>query len=195
MMGLTLTVTCVSETMVFYCMGHIQQRIGLDACFHICFLAFAVRLLGYILLSWLNLSPWAVLPLELLHGITFGMTWSVGTTKSALIAPPGLESTSQSAFQGLMFGLGHGIGGSVSGLLYRSFLGQRAVFGMALCVICLGWVGTSVAGMLVSTPRYTHGCAETLSSEKSTHYTRVPVQDIQLQDLSSRQIADNGQSC
>ncbi len=45
-----------------------------------------------------------MLPVELLHGITFASGWGAGTTHSRHIAPPGLAATMQGIFQGLYFG-------------------------------------------------------------------------------------------
>ena len=111
LMGLTLTFTCIAETAVFYWTGAIVRALGLDRCFHLCFAAFLLRLGCYATLAaWP--SPWCVLPVELLHGLTFGLTWSAGTAKCAAIAPPGLEATTQSAFQGLIFGVGASTSGT-----------------------------------------------------------------------------------
>ena len=43
-------------------------------------------------------TPWAVLPIELLHGITFGCAWAAGTLYCSRIAPRGLEATTQALF-------------------------------------------------------------------------------------------------
>ena len=45
-------------------------------------------------LPWFG-SPWAVLPVELLHGITFACGWGAGTINCKRIAPPGLGATMQ----------------------------------------------------------------------------------------------------
>jgi MFS_1 like family len=144
LMGLTLTVTCIAETLIFFYASSIMHFLGLDGCFHLCFFAFLVRLGSYATLSHWK-SPWAVLPVELLHGITFGLTWSAGTAKSALIAPPGLEATTQSAFQGFLFGLGYGMGGLMAGRKYH-LNGPEAVFKSAFLVVALGWMLTTGIG-------------------------------------------------
>ena len=43
-------------------------------------------------------NPWAVLPIELLHGVTFGCAWAAGTLYCSRIAPRGLEATTQALF-------------------------------------------------------------------------------------------------
>src|SRR6185312_16131952 len=142
--GLTLSVTCVAETAVFYFAGAILRTLGLDAAFHLCFAAFLLRLGCYATLaSWP--SPWCVLPVELLHGLTFALTWAAGTARCAALAPPGLEATTQSVFQGLLFGVGHGVGGLVGGQVYQS-RGPAQVYSLAFVVVATGWAATAVAG-------------------------------------------------
>ena len=45
---------------------------------------------------------WAVLLFQTLHGLTFGLYWTVGTTCAAECAPKGLEATLQGAFTTLV---------------------------------------------------------------------------------------------
>lgn len=40
-------------------------------------------------------TPWLVLPLETLQGLTFGMAYCTGTVNCKRIAPPHLRSTTQ----------------------------------------------------------------------------------------------------
>lgn len=55
------------------------------------FLPFIPRLAYYSVL----VEPWAVLPIELLHGVTFGCGWTAGTVHAGRIAPPGMAATMQ----------------------------------------------------------------------------------------------------
>jgi hypothetical protein len=56
--------------------------------------ATALRLALYGLLP-LAGNPWAVLPVELLHGVTFGLGWGAATAASTRLAPPHLAATMQ----------------------------------------------------------------------------------------------------
>lgn len=40
-----------------------------------------------------------MLPIELLHGVTFGLAWAASTINCKRISPPGLETTTQAIFQ------------------------------------------------------------------------------------------------
>lgn len=61
-----------------------------------------VRSLGYAMLT----SAWWVLPLEFLHGLTFGAMWAAGVQHTSNIAPRSLEATAQTVFAGLYNGAG-----------------------------------------------------------------------------------------
>lgn len=137
LMGLTLTVTCVSETIVFYYAQTIIQILGLSTSMHVCFLAFFVRLIAYSTMQFWS-SVWFVLFVEVLHGVTFGLTWSVGTQKSKILSPKGLEATTQSVFQGLLFGVGYGVGGYIAGNIYA--IVPVAAFIVEACILLIGWM-------------------------------------------------------
>eukprot|EP01034_Spumella_vulgaris_P045174 gene45174-56252_t len=79
--------------------------------------AFVVRFVYYSLL----VEPWAVLPCEILHGLTFATTWNVSCTYASEISPPGCHSTMQSLLEGLHWGIGSGLGALIGGFLYDSF--------------------------------------------------------------------------
>ena len=46
-----------------------------------------------------------MLPIELLHGVTFGLAWATGTAHCSKISPPGLETTTQAIFQAMALAL------------------------------------------------------------------------------------------
>ncbi len=136
LMGLTLTVTCISETIVFYYAQRIIQILGLSKSMHVCFLAFLIRLAAYSTMQYWS-SVWLVLFVEVLHGVTFGLTWSVGTQKSKFLSPKGLEATTQSIFQGLLFGVGYGLGGACAGSVYQIW--PSATFVVEASILVVGW--------------------------------------------------------
>ena len=87
-------VTCAAEIPVFFYIGKVMKVTGILLMLHLSLAGFVVRLLCYWVLAWWG-SPWWVLPVELLHGITFGCAWAAGTEYSSKIAPAGLEVTAQ----------------------------------------------------------------------------------------------------
>lgn len=144
LMGLTLTVTCISETIVFYYAQKIIQIIGLSKAIHVCFLAFLIRLAAYSTMQYWS-SVWLVLFVEILHGVTFGLTWSVGTQKSKLLSPKGLEATTQSIFQGLLFGVGYGLGGACAGSVYQIW--PSATFIVEASILVVGWTISCISSV------------------------------------------------
>jgi len=157
LMGLTLTVTCISETMVFYYAQPIIQILGLSKSMHVCFLAFLIRLVAYSTMQYWS-TVWLVLFVEILHGVTFGLTWSVGTQKSKLLSPKGLEATTQSIFQGLLFGVGYGLGGACAGSVYQIW--PSATFVVEAAILVIGWLISSISSLYVesgdASPRLKH---------------------------------------
>lgn len=95
LLGLSLTVTCIAEVPVFRMLSWLMCRLGgPDALIDLCLGAYVLRMLLYALLPRLG-SPWWVLLIEGLHGLTFGAGWGAGCEKSKALAPPGLEATQQ----------------------------------------------------------------------------------------------------
>ena len=82
-----------------------------------------VRSFSYVSMT----APWQLLLVSLLHGPTFALMWVAGVAYSAEIAPPGLGTTAQSVFAGLVMGLGSTLGALFGGLLYDS-MGPESVF-------------------------------------------------------------------
>eukprot|EP00195_Chlamydomonas_chlamydogama_P009612 CAMPEP_0202895978 /NCGR_PEP_ID=MMETSP1392-20130828/5071_1 /ASSEMBLY_ACC=CAM_ASM_000868 /TAXON_ID=225041 /ORGANISM="Chlamydomonas chlamydogama, Strain SAG 11-48b" /LENGTH=574 /DNA_ID=CAMNT_0049581183 /DNA_START=53 /DNA_END=1777 /DNA_ORIENTATION=- len=144
LMGLTLTITCMAEAPVFHFQGRLIKWLGSpDALLDICLAAYVTRLLGYAALPWTP-SPWFVLLIEPLHGLTFACGWGAGCEKSKALAPPGLEATLQGAFQALYFGLGYGTGALLGGIVSEKF-GFQVLYASGACLVGVGWL-IAVAG-------------------------------------------------
>jgi len=127
--GLCLALTCVSEIPAFYFAGNILRRFGTAAVIQVALGTYVVRFVYYALLT----TPWAVLPAELMHGITYALSWAACTDYAAHIAPPGLGATVQGTLAGVHWGLGQAVGAALGGLAY-DHLGPRASFGVAAAV-------------------------------------------------------------
>lgn len=74
--------------------GAVLKRLSPEALLNMALAATALRLSLYGLLP-LAGNPWAVLPVELLHGVTFGLGWGAATASSTRLAPPHLTATMQ----------------------------------------------------------------------------------------------------
>ncbi|XP_033743348.1 major facilitator superfamily domain-containing protein 6-like [Pecten maximus] len=111
--GLCLLVSCTVETPVLFLSGYIIKKFSHLFCLYSVFLAYALRFFFYSLLP----NAWFVLPIEVLHSITFGLMWAASTSYASIISPPGMSATVQGIISGLHFGFGKGIGSIITGLI------------------------------------------------------------------------------
>ena len=117
LMGLALCFTCLSEVVVFAKEKAIKRALSTRWSVSLILLCYALRQWFYAALPALA-NPWTVLPVQLLHGITFGLYWSVGNAFVHEIAPRGLNSAIMGVFGGCNSGGGF-LGALGGGMLYR----------------------------------------------------------------------------
>lgn len=101
-MGLTLTLTSVAEVPFMFFATKLIERLGHRGVFVLTLFCYTVRFAGYSLLQ----NPWLVLPIELLHGVTYGALWPACTSYINLITPDNMLTTMQSITFGIKCGLG-----------------------------------------------------------------------------------------
>jgi PPP family 3-phenylpropionic acid transporter len=123
LMGLSLSISTLSELPIFFFSDRLIARWGARGLLLIAMGAYALRLLA---LSLAN-AAWMILPLQLLHGLTFSAMWTAGVSYSNQIAPPGLGATAQGLFSGVKLGVGAAAGAFAGGLLYQA-IGLSATF-------------------------------------------------------------------
>ena len=128
LMGLALLFTCIPEVPVFFHEKKIKEFLGLDRSMLLILVAYVFRQLGYASLKSFG-SPWFVLPLQLLHGITYGLYWSVGVEFSRLLAPEDLRAAVMGFFSG-MNSMGAFLGAICGGRVYDR-VGGSGLFFMA----------------------------------------------------------------
>lgn len=102
LMGLTLTLTCVSEVPFMFFATKLIEKLGHRGVITLTLFCYAVRFGGYSLIQ----NPWLVLPIELLHGVTFGALWPTITSYCNLAAPEGMTTTMQSLAYSAKVGIG-----------------------------------------------------------------------------------------
>ncbi|XP_038063388.1 major facilitator superfamily domain-containing protein 6-A-like [Patiria miniata] len=134
LMGLTLTVNCVSEVPFLFFAGRIIKRITYIGVAYLTLLCYAMRFLGYSLLG----NAWLVLPFELLHGFTYGAFWAACTSFASANAPTGMTTTLQAVISAFHMGVGRGLGTALGGVVYQEW-GSRTLFRVCLFT-CLGTV-------------------------------------------------------
>eukprot|EP00057_Strongylocentrotus_purpuratus_P002083 XP_003723809.1 PREDICTED: major facilitator superfamily domain-containing protein 6 [Strongylocentrotus purpuratus] len=148
LMGLTLTITCIAEIPFLFVSNRVIRFTGHIGALCFSLFCYTVRFLGYSLIT----NPWAVIPFELLHGITYGLSWAACTSYANQNAPPGLAMTLQAVFTSVHMGFGKGLGTLLGGLVYDRF-GSRNLFRASAFVV--GLSGLLYLGLYhVFTKRY-----------------------------------------
>lgn len=82
---------CAAELFFLYNSKAIIRKLGHENAFMVVIVAYAIRFLAYSFI-W---NPWWILPVELLHGICFGILWPNVTSFCNAVAPPGMAATMQ----------------------------------------------------------------------------------------------------
>jgi PPP family 3-phenylpropionic acid transporter len=146
LMGLSLTFATLSELPVFFFSGWLLRRLGARGLLLLAMGAYVVRLAAYTVMP----EVWWVLPINLLHGLTFAGLWVAGVSYANAVAPKGLGATAQGIFTGVTMGIGAATGALVGGALYDS-VGPAALFRAAAIWVALGLLFFWAAGRL---PRF-----------------------------------------
>lgn len=115
----------LSEMPVMFYSRRIMDRIGVKNLFVLGLLGCALRLYGFSLAS----AVWMIIPLQLLHSLTFGAYHTASVTYVSRVVPPGLQSTAQSIFAAVTVGTGGILGGALGGVVARH-LGFTALYGI-----------------------------------------------------------------
>ena len=115
LMGAALTVATISELAVFYYADYLLERWGVLNFLLISLVGITIRLFGYYSIS----VPLLVLPIQLLHGLTFAARWSAGIAYTDRAAPKGMGATAQGIFNGVWIGMSGIFGGLIGGWMYE----------------------------------------------------------------------------
>jgi PPP family 3-phenylpropionic acid transporter len=106
--------------------------------------AFAGSALRWVLLSRAEGAA-AVIGLQLLHGLTFGLFWGSAVAALGRIVPPRLRSTGQAIFSAVVFGGGNAIGYQLAGLAYDHYGAVAPLFWWAGLIEVLPLTGVIIA--------------------------------------------------
>ncbi|GIY32883.1 major facilitator superfamily domain-containing protein 6 [Caerostris extrusa] len=87
-------------------------------------------------------DPWLVLPIEWVHGITYGVFYTSVATYAKKSARPGTEATTQAVVFATYDGLGSGIGNIVAGLGFDYLGAQRTFFYSSIFFGCCAIIST-----------------------------------------------------
>jgi PPP family 3-phenylpropionic acid transporter len=113
------------EVIVLMMFHHLQARFRLET---LLAAAFAVSIARWLAIAAVK-SPGALVALQTLHGMTFGMFWSAAIALIAATVPASLRATGQ-ALLVMSLNLGGAIGNAISGRVYDAH-GSRLLFLLA----------------------------------------------------------------
>ena len=113
-----------------------MKRVGVKNLFALGVLGAVVRLGCFSMVT----SVWHVVPLQLLHALTFGAYHTASVTYVSRLAPAHMKTSAQTVFHAVTLGLGGIVGGTLGGVIAERF-GFRALYaafaGVALVALVL----------------------------------------------------------
>ena len=115
--GLAIACNTLSELPAFFFSHRIIAHLGIAQVLGLSILAYGIRISIYAVM----VNPWYVIPVEFLHGITFGLAWAASTTYIYHAAPGPVQGLSMGLLPAIQNGLGRGVGTLVGGYLYDHY--------------------------------------------------------------------------
>ncbi|GIY14157.1 major facilitator superfamily domain-containing protein 6 [Caerostris darwini] len=123
--GLTLTVQSFGGAIpLMFFSGWIIRKVGHFPLLMAGLFTYLVRFLWYSYLT----NPWWILPVEIGHGLTYGLYYTVLASYGKLSAKPGTEATTQAILFSTHEGLGASLGCVFAGVGFDYLQGHRTFF-------------------------------------------------------------------
>ncbi|XP_076053377.1 putative transporter YwbF [Oratosquilla oratoria] len=118
--GLIIAIQCfLGEIPVFTFAGDIILKIGIVWSFVVVLFTHSLRYFLYYIIT----NPWIILPIEVIHGIYFGLCRTALTYYASMIAPPGKNATMLAVLK-ISQVIGRSLAGITGGLLWSKFGGH-----------------------------------------------------------------------
>ena len=128
--GLGSALGVAAELLALLLFPALERRFSLRALLGF---AFAATSLRWLLLAHAQ-SAAALVLLQLLHGLTFGVWWGCAVESMARLVPARLRATGQALFSALVFGLGNAFGTALAGVGYDRVHSAAPLFTAAAAV-------------------------------------------------------------
>lgn len=140
LLGWSVVFNCLFELPIFFYAHELLDIFGINILFIIAQLAFIIRTFLYMLLNEKNII--FILPIELLHGLTFSAIWMSATEFASDFCPKGLESVFMLILAFCYHYLGAFIGNFFGGLVFLHFgpIVMFKVFGTVSFCVCIGFI-------------------------------------------------------
>ncbi|HYQ82334.1 MAG TPA: MFS transporter [Anaeromyxobacteraceae bacterium] len=125
--GLGMAVGVGAEVLALLAFPRLRRRFSLRALFAV---AFAATSLRWWLLSRSGAAA-AVVGLQAVHGLTFGVFWGSAVEAMSALVPARLRATGQALFGAVVFGGGNAVGYQLSGLGYDHYRSAAPLYAWA----------------------------------------------------------------
>lgn len=125
--GMAMALGVAAEVAVLLWFERLERLAPLPTLLAVAFAGSAAR---WLLVAVVHSAPALVL-LQLLHGLTFGLFWASAVRAMSLLVPARRRATGQALFGAVVFGLGNGLGAPLAGLGYDLLGGAGPVFALA----------------------------------------------------------------
>ncbi|CAL9698718.1 unnamed protein product [Knipowitschia caucasica] len=133
--GVCSVLSHVSELAAYFTSHKLIEMVGHV---RVLYIGLACNTARYLYISYIT-NAWAVLPMEILQGVTHASVWAACISFLSAAVPPALRTSAQGILQGLHLGLGRGCGAMIGGV-FVGYFGAANTFrgiGMASLVILL----------------------------------------------------------
>lgn len=153
--GLGMTAGVAAEILALLAFPRLERRFSVRTLLVLAFLGSAVRWL----LTAGATSAEALVALQLLHGLTFGLFWGTAMHALAGLVPPAMRATGQALFSAVVFGIGNSMGYRLSGAAYDWHGSAAPLFawaaGLEVLALAVGLalLGQVSGGRAASSPR------------------------------------------
>ncbi|KAK9843663.1 hypothetical protein WJX81_001561 [Elliptochloris bilobata] len=125
------------EVVSYLLAGVTVRKLGSTACLHLVSASNLLRVACFTFLdSWGTF--WAVLPVELSYGFTYGLATTISVEMCEELSLPGLQVTTLAIFQAMYSDIGPGTSSLASSLIYQHY-GARWAFGSTALTLAAGW--------------------------------------------------------
>jgi MFS family permease len=140
LMGIALVISTVGEMPIWALSPYLLRRLGPRRLLAVALFSGTIQGLAFSYVT----TPWMILPVQLLHGLTFSAAWTAAIEYVASVVPRGTQATAQGLLNGVMMGLAAATGAVVGGRLFDQVGGAltfRLAAMMPLVALVLLWFG------------------------------------------------------
>ena len=135
LVGFSLSMASLSAIPFFFLAPAILKKYSPLSVMRFSLIALALRCFLYTRVT----NP-AMIPLvQLLHGLSFSLFWSAGVLYVKQLVPAGFDTSGQSIFVALYFGLGGVAGGFIGGMVFAHG-GAAGMFYFGVAAALVGWL-------------------------------------------------------